>query len=52
MQLGKPHAPLVAEDDPDITISRLALERNAIAAYGAFPKRANSSTPLKSCATP
>lgn len=45
--LGKPHPPLVPEDDPDITVERLHLPRpqGAIDAYAASPKAKNVVTP-------
>ncbi|MGZ3496968.1 MAG: dienelactone hydrolase family protein [Vulcanimicrobiaceae bacterium] len=45
--LGKPHPPLVAEDDPAIVVTRVQLRRpdGAIAAYAASPKTAQPDTP-------
>ena len=44
---GKPHAPLVAEDDPAITIERAQLQRpdGTLDAYAAYPKTVTPSTP-------
>ena len=46
-QLGKPHPPLVAEDDPAITAGWIMLSRpdKAIRAYTAVPKNATATTP-------
>lgn len=45
--LGKPHAPLVPEDDPDITVERPQLPRpqGTIGAYAAYPRTKNVTTP-------
>ena len=46
-QLGKPHAPLVPEDDPAIVVERVTLRRpdGNVDAYAAYPKRASALTP-------
>ncbi|MBV9148872.1 MAG: dienelactone hydrolase family protein [Candidatus Eremiobacteraeota bacterium] len=46
-ELGKPHPPLVAEDDPAITAATVTLTRpdGDISAYAATPKDASASTP-------
>lgn len=46
-ELGKPHPPLVAEDDPAITAAMIKLNRPdaAISAYTAMPKRVTPTTP-------
>jgi carboxymethylenebutenolidase len=46
-QLGQPHPPLVAENDPAITIEHVKLERpNAVVpAYAAWPSGAGPGTP-------
>lgn len=45
--LGRPHAPLVAEDDPAITVERVALDREGetIPAYAAWPNTAGAGAP-------
>jgi len=45
--LGKPHPPLVPENDPNIVTEHLTLRRPDIAlpAYAAWPKRATATTP-------
>jgi carboxymethylenebutenolidase len=45
--LGKPHSPLVPEDDPDITVERPQLPRpqGTIDAYAAYPRAKNVVTP-------
>ena len=47
VQLGKVHAPLVAEDDPDISVEHVQLTRPdaRIGVYAAAPKNASASTP-------
>ncbi|MDQ2872245.1 MAG: dienelactone hydrolase family protein [Candidatus Eremiobacteraeota bacterium] len=44
--MGKPHAPIVAEDDPSIAVERVQLSRpgGAIGAYAAYPKKAGPLT--------
>lgn len=46
-ELGKPHPPLVPEDDPAIATDRVQLETagGAIPAYAAWPRNASASTP-------
>lgn len=44
MTLGKPHPPLVAEDDPSIAVARPNLS-TGIPAYAALPKSATRTTP-------
>lgn len=41
---GKPHPPIVAENDPAITVSRPSLS-TGIPAYAAVPKKAGKTTP-------
>jgi carboxymethylenebutenolidase len=45
--LGKPHPPLVPEDDPAISTQRLQLQTagGAIPAYAAVPRNASATTP-------
>src|SRR5580700_7931210 len=45
--LGAPHAPLVAEDDPAITVEQAQLRRpdGVVSAYAAFPKVVKANTP-------
>jgi carboxymethylenebutenolidase len=45
--LGKPHPPLVAEDDPAITVEHVKLQRPdaVIPAYAAWPVSAGAGTP-------
>jgi carboxymethylenebutenolidase len=45
--LGKPHPPLVAQDDPAIVVDHVSLDHSAIAipAYAAWPRNAASGTP-------
>lgn len=45
--LGKPHPPLVPEDDPSITVEHVGLESadGAIPAYAARPRNAAAATP-------
>jgi carboxymethylenebutenolidase len=45
--LGKPHPPLVPEDDPDITVQRVQLTRpeGAIDAYAAYPRSTAGDRP-------
>ncbi len=45
--LGKPHPPLVAEDDPDIVVERPQLQppEGAIDAYAAYPRSNDVETP-------
>ncbi|MDQ6767828.1 MAG: dienelactone hydrolase family protein [Candidatus Eremiobacteraeota bacterium] len=45
--LGKPHAPLVREDDPAITVERPHLQRpqGPIDAYAAYPRANDAKTP-------
>jgi carboxymethylenebutenolidase len=47
VSLGKPHPPLVAEDDPEITVERPKLPRpqGAIDAYAASPRSYTARTP-------
>jgi carboxymethylenebutenolidase len=48
LQLGKPHPPLVAENDPDIVVARPqigATTSRSIDAYYAAPKNATKTTP-------
>lgn len=44
---GKPHDPIVAENDPAITVERVKLERpgGPIDAYAAYPKNATKTSP-------
>lgn len=46
-ELGKPHPPLAAEDDPAISVDHVKLSRPDIAldAYAAWPKDASAATP-------
>jgi carboxymethylenebutenolidase len=46
-ELGKPHPPLVAENDPGIVAEHVSLERTGIAlpAYAAWPVSAGAGTP-------
>ncbi|HEV3153863.1 MAG TPA: dienelactone hydrolase family protein [Candidatus Baltobacteraceae bacterium] len=47
-ELGKPHPPFVAEDDPAIVVSRprlLPAAGGAIGAYAALPRQVRSTTP-------
>ncbi len=46
-QLGKPHPPLVSEDDPNISVERPQLPRpqGALDAYAAYPRNNNERTP-------
>jgi len=45
--LGKPHPPIVSEDDPAIVVERVSLKRpdRTIGAYAAWPKNAGPATP-------
>lgn len=45
--LGKPHPPLVPEDDPSISVEHVRLESaaGAIPAYAAIPRNATATTP-------
>jgi carboxymethylenebutenolidase len=45
--LGKPHPPLVPEDDPNISVEHVRLESaaGAIPAYAALPRNATATTP-------
>ena len=45
--LGKPHPPLVPEDDPSISVEHVKLESpaGAINAYAALPRNATATTP-------
>lgn len=45
--LGQPHPPLVAEDDPSITVERAQLRRpdGIVNAYAAYPKNLRADTP-------
>ncbi len=45
--LGKPHPPLVPEDDPSISVEHVRLDSagGAIPAYAAFPRDATAATP-------
>jgi carboxymethylenebutenolidase len=45
--LGKPHPPLVPEDDPAITVERMQLRRpdGIVNAYAAYPKNVSGNTP-------
>lgn len=44
---GKPHDPIVAENDPAIVVARVRLERpdTALDAYAAYPKSLTTTTP-------
>jgi carboxymethylenebutenolidase len=46
-ELGKPHPPLVADDDPSIVVDRPTLKRSDgdIGSYAARPKNATATTP-------
>lgn len=46
-QYGHPHAPIVSEDDPAITIDRAQLRRpdGVVNAYAAYPKSIRANTP-------
>ncbi len=46
-QYGRPHPPIVAEDDPAITVERVQLRRpdTMIDAYAAYPKTVRQNTP-------
>jgi carboxymethylenebutenolidase len=46
-ELGKPHPPLVPEDDPSIVVERVALRRpdGVVNAYAVYPKSVQSNTP-------
>ncbi|MDP9024076.1 MAG: dienelactone hydrolase family protein [Candidatus Eremiobacteraeota bacterium] len=46
-QFGRPHPPLVAEDDPSITIEHVQLRRPdaTVAAYAAYPATVRANTP-------
>ena len=45
--LGKPHPPLVPEDDPSITVEQMQLRRpdGLVNAYAAYPKNVRPNTP-------
>lgn len=45
--LGRPHPPLVAENDPDIVVDRVQLRRpdGMVNAYAAYPKALRPNTP-------
>ena len=51
MELGKVHPPLIAEDDPAITVSRPVLTKNgrSVHAYAAAPKDAGPNAPGVVC---
>lgn len=46
-QFGRPHPPIVAEDDPAISVERVQLRRpdGVVTAYAAYPKSIRPNTP-------
>src|SRR5579864_3702158 len=47
MQLGQPHPPFVAEDDPAITVERpqLPVLNDTLQSYAAYPKTKSAAVP-------